>query len=487
MKLIMYLFLSMVFTTAVIAADYRKWTDSKGHTLSAKFLGFSDDGVYVICESQDSGKRLALIPRLLSPNDRRYIDIRKSTGEVFSKTNDGWISMKEKEEIAKRREAIKKKRQADAREKHFVERAETIINKKSPNKMGRVHGVKILQMLGEDMGLCILGNFTPNYRSLDSRFGIYSYDDDAEVILFLKIPETKFGRKEKIEFNVKSLYWAGTYSYTNQLEKKRTVNVYTPDKNLAIDLVRRDNNLYDDGDKRFTKEDDGDKRFTKEDDDIKGSRRPPSDQKPNNPVLSTFGSGFIVTKNGYLVTNYHVIKRARIVKVFLGENAFIADIIKSDAATDLAVLKISGDFTPIKMAAKSIERMGKDVFTMGFPKPQYQGFAPKVTRGIISSLEGYRGDIRRYQIDAAIQSGNSGGPLADNKGNLVGVVVSSMVGDDVQNVNYAVKKSYLLAFLESVPECVSGIEVAKEDNSDIPLEDAVEKVRKSCVQLFVYE
>ena len=203
--------------------------------------------------------------------------------------------------------------------------------------------------------------------------------------------------------------------------------------------------------------------------------------------LFASGSGFLVTTNGYLVTNHHVIEGARRVNVLCGNSQiYVAEIVKSDWKLDVALLKIDGTFTPIKMSDSYEERLGATVFTMGFPKPQYQGFEPKVTKGVISANEGFKGDRHLYQIDAAIQPGNSGGPAADENGRLVGVVVASLVGSRTQNVNYIIKKSYLLPFLDTVPACSRYVETAV-DKGPTKFEDAVEAVQKSCVQIFVYQ
>ncbi len=92
--------------------------------------------------------------------------------------------------------------------------------------------------------------------------------------------------------------------------------------------------------------------------------------------------------------------------------------------------------------------LGATIFTIGFPRPSLQGFSPKVTKGVISGLNGIKDDISQYQIDAAVQPGNSGGPLADENGNIVGVIVGKLNdsyliknhGSIAQNVNYAIKK-----------------------------------------------
>jgi S1-C subfamily serine protease len=106
--------------------------------------------------------------------------------------------------------------------------------------------------------------------------------------------------------------------------------------------------------------------------------------------------------------------------------------------------------------------LGDSVSTLGFPNPELQGNAPKFTRGEINSLAGLRDDPHRFQISAPIQPGNSGGPLLDRSGNVVGLVQSTLndarqllaTGLVPQNVNYALKSEYLVRFLQSVPGVV---------------------------------
>jgi S1-C subfamily serine protease len=104
--------------------------------------------------------------------------------------------------------------------------------------------------------------------------------------------------------------------------------------------------------------------------------------------------------------------------------------------------------------------LGADVFTIGFPNPDIQGQAPKLTDGVISSMKGMLDDIRTYQISVPLQAGNSGGVLADEAGNAVGIVVSKLnaatvfryTGDIPENVNFAVKISYAMPIIQSVPD-----------------------------------
>ncbi|MEI8140855.1 MAG: trypsin-like peptidase domain-containing protein [bacterium] len=206
-----------------------------------------------------------------------------------------------------------------------------------------------------------------------------------------------------------------------------------------------------------------------------------------------FGSGFIITTSGYVLSSCHVTEGAKAIKVRTAKQTFDARLIESDPDNDLVLLKIEGNFTPATFAKEPTAQLGQTVFAVGFPLPDLQGFSPKVTKGVISSLRGIQDDVRMYQIDAAVQPGNSGGPLADENGNIAGVIVARLndafvvqnTGSIAQNVNYAVKKSYSMAFIENNQEASKQTQVAGETKR-LPFEEAVEKVRKSTVLVVVY-
>ena len=121
-----------------------------------------------------------------------------------------------------------------------------------------------------------------------------------------------------------------------------------------------------------------------------------------------------------------------------------------------------------------------------------QGFAPKLARGEIASLAGAQDDARHFQISAPIQPGNSGGALVDERGNVIGVVVAKLSqkaalatsGALAENVNYAVKSSYLLSFLESVPEVAAKLKEAH--TKERKFEDVVKAVEQATVLVLVY-
>jgi S1-C subfamily serine protease len=180
---------------------------------------------------------------------------------------------------------------------------------------------------------------------------------------------------------------------------------------------------------------------------------------PESDDLLASGTGFFITEDGYLVTNFHVVKDAKKVKVKNASGVYPAEVVHVDRDNDLALLKVSGKFNPLPIS-KDEPQLGEAVFTIGFPNIVVQGTEPKYTDGKISSLTGVRDDPKDYQISVPVQPGNSGGPLVDMNGNVIGVIVAklndlialSSSGDLPQNVNYAVKDKYLNDFLAQFPE-----------------------------------
>ena len=177
-------------------------------------------------------------------------------------------------------------------------------------------------------------------------------------------------------------------------------------------------------------------------------------EEQNVPTTWT-GSGFALNK-GHLVTNYHVVEDAKSISVSGINGDFIksyqATVVATDKVNDLAILKINdNNFTGFGTLPYSIRwqmaEVGDDVFVLGYPLTQTMGEEIKLTNGIISSRTGFQGDASLYQMSAPIQPGNSGGPMFDNKGNVIGIVCAQHRG--TENVGYAIKTSYLKNLAES--------------------------------------
>ncbi len=215
-------------------------------------------------------------------------------------------------------------------------------------------------------------------------------------------------------------------------------------------------------------------------------------QRSDQPTSS--GTGFLISDDGYLISNNHVVEGATQVRLVTSAGLLSAKVVKVDAANDLALLKAEGRFAPLAISASRGVKMGNTVATVGFPNIGLQGFAPKLAKGEIASLSGAADDARYFQISVPVQPGNSGGALVDERGNVVGVVSAKLnasaalksSGALPENVNYAVKSSYLLSFLESVPEVAAKLKEVLADGPPKKFEDVVKEAEQAAVLVLVY-
>jgi S1-C subfamily serine protease len=171
------------------------------------------------------------------------------------------------------------------------------------------------------------------------------------------------------------------------------------------------------------------------------------------------GTGFLISNNGYIVTCHHVIEDAKVVNI-RGINGDFqktirATVVAKDGKHDLAILKV--DCTLVRQVPFAVNwnalDVGQDVFTLGYPLKSELGEEIKLTNGIVSCSSGYQGNNSMYQVSAPIQPGNSGGPLFDKNGNIVGVMIAKYTA--AENASYAVKTNYLKTLLDTLPEKVA--------------------------------
>lgn len=178
-----------------------------------------------------------------------------------------------------------------------------------------------------------------------------------------------------------------------------------------------------------------------------------------SPETTVCGSGFFITSDGYFVTNRHVIADARRLRVRTASGIYPADVVRVDAPNDLALLKVTGTFPALHVRGSTGVQTADRVCTVGYPNPALQGMAPKFSSGEIAAITGPGDDPTLFQISVSVQPGNSGGPLFDASGSVVGVVVAQLdkvktlkiTGSLPENVNYAIKSTLLVTLLESVP------------------------------------
>ena len=168
------------------------------------------------------------------------------------------------------------------------------------------------------------------------------------------------------------------------------------------------------------------------------------------------GSGFFVSRDGYVLTNHHVAGDCG--RVTVGDQQVPAALIGSDSISDLALLRLTEPMSPDQSIAtfrRSNPELGEPVIAAGYPLSGLLASELNITTGNISARHGMNNDTRHIQITAPVQSGNSGGPLLDSNGNVIGVVVGKLNHNAVarnrgvfsENVNFAVEPNRTKAFL----------------------------------------
>ncbi|MCD2471149.1 serine protease [Jiella sp. MQZ9-1] len=173
--------------------------------------------------------------------------------------------------------------------------------------------------------------------------------------------------------------------------------------------------------------------------------------QPGTPAFDMAGSGFVIAK-GWLLTNAHVVRGCK--KVEVG-NKMMASDVTIDEAHDLALIHVAAELGKPLTISVGKPRLGEDVLALGFPLRSILADSLNVTRGNVSSLLGLMNDPRYLQISAPVQPGNSGGPLVDLAGRVVGVVtakldavaVADATGDIPQSINFAIRPDTVSTFL----------------------------------------
>jgi S1-C subfamily serine protease len=191
-----------------------------------------------------------------------------------------------------------------------------------------------------------------------------------------------------------------------------------------------------------------------------------------------------------MLTSFHVVDGASFITVWTRDGMLPAEFIKSDRINDLAVIKVDTTLRPLPITQSASVKLGQSVFTIGFPRVFLQGFSPKLAKGNISSLRGMRDNPNHFQISAPLQPGNSGGPLVDDCGNVIGVVVAKLdpavtPGVAPELVNYAIKSDYALALLESIPQAATKLKNANVAKPPTFVE-VVSEVEQAVVMVLVY-
>ncbi len=200
---------------------------------------------------------------------------------------------------------------------------------------------------------------------------------------------------------------------------------------------------------------------------------------PNAPFISG-GTGFLIDAKGYMITNAHVLKGKTIVATNQKGEQFLAKICMKDENRDIAILKIDDkDFKPFTSLPYSINKLvnlAEPIYTLGYPKDEIV-----YGEGYLSSETGYKSDTLTYQIAIAADHGNSGGPVLNKKGDVIGILTDKSEGGAV----FAVKSLYIFNAVENLKKDPAHANLKLAGKNSINNLDRVGQVKKvnDCVFL----
>jgi len=216
-----------------------------------------------------------------------------------------------------------------------------------------------------------------------------------------------------------------------------------------------------------------------------------NNKETSNPqdALQFGATGFMLTKDGYAVTNFHVVSGADSIHLQNNKgNSFKASIIYVDPEKDLAILHISDSSfaaqapnIPYTFRRQSID-LGEGIYTIGYPRDE-----AVYGEGYLSSSTGYSGDTTAYQISVPVNPGNSGGPVLDKNGNIIGIISGKQKGLD--GAAFAIKTKALIETLNRIPEeSLKGNIVLNNKNSlsSLPRTEQIKKLQDYIYMVKVY-
>ena len=182
----------------------------------------------------------------------------------------------------------------------------------------------------------------------------------------------------------------------------------------------------------------------------------PKTKKPkiiagNNEVVpAASGSGFFITSSGYIISNNHVIEGCRKVTLTHNGQEISANVIATDSKNDLAILKANVRPNRFYNLSQDDAKLLDNVIIAGYPLGKRVSAAIKTSKGSVTSLAGYGDNYSNFQTDAALNQGNSGGPIMNDSGNIIGVAVANYGKQaGVESFNFGIKSSTLRTFAKS--------------------------------------
>lgn len=218
-----------------------------------------------------------------------------------------------------------------------------------------------------------------------------------------------------------------------------------------------------------------------------------SPPKASTSPRSSSGSGIVVSRDGLILTNQHVVRQCDAYEVIDDASRRLKAALQAvDTANDLALLTVREQFPAAAMLRQDASpKLGESVTVVGYPLVAVLGTHPSVGFGHVAATAGIRGKATQMQISVPIQRGHSGGPVFDQAGNVIGVVVAKLdalkvaqrMGDLPQNINFAIRGDVVTSFLESQgANFTTSDSSSRLENTDIAARGAAVTVRVRCIR-----
>jgi S1-C subfamily serine protease len=211
----------------------------------------------------------------------------------------------------------------------------------------------------------------------------------------------------------------------------------------------------------------------------KEEKKKKSMQEEPKFVPASSGTGFFVTSEGHIVTNYHVVQNCDTTFVSFDGQQIATKVLAVDKMNDLAILKVN--LTPAKVFSVATEDASllEDIIIAGYPLGKKVSAAIKTSKGSITALAGYGDNYSEFQTDAALNQGNSGGPIINQKGNVVGVAVANYGKKaGVESFNFGIKSSTLKTFASA-----NGLTFLPPNNIDLSNKDLGQLITEATTYL----
>jgi hypothetical protein len=198
----------------------------------------------------------------------------------------------------------------------------------------------------------------------------------------------------------------------------------------------------------------------------------------NKVVPAGSGTGFFVSNKGHIISNHHVIESCKSTKVSFKGDEIEAKILAVDKVNDIAILKTNINPDRIFPVSNEDVSLLEDVIVAGYPLGKKVSSAIKTHKGVVTALAGAGDNFSEFQTDATINQGNSGGPVINQKGNVVGIAVALMDVNVGQNIFFAIKSSTLKQFANS-----NSLNFVQPNNRELSNKDLGKLITEATVYL----